>query len=158
MAPGSAAREAVSGRDSRLIRDRAEGAGLTPGSANQSAGLIQQPSFRPKQAGVDCRGRSDLAWGPPPGRLECQAQSPRGGGPMSHHSSPRPRQRKWFDSAHASLCLLGGYLRLVGFFQPLEEGFPLRQKVRKYTPIQKVEMVFVSLLAGAKAIYHTGTT
>jgi hypothetical protein len=53
---------------------------------------------------------------------------------------------------------LGGYLRLVGFFQPLEEGLPLRQKVRKYTPVQKLEMVFVSLLAGAKAIYHTGTT
>ena len=77
---------------------------------------------------------------------------------MRQHSSPRPRQRKWFDSAPASLCLLGGYLRLIGFFRPLEEGFPLRQKVRKYTPVQKVEMVFVSLLAGAKAIYHTGTT
>ena len=68
------------------------------------------------------------------------------------------RQRKWFDSGHASLCLLGGYLRWTGFFRPLEEGLQLRQKVRKYTPVQKVEMVFVSLLAGAKAIYHTGTT
>ena len=77
---------------------------------------------------------------------------------MGQHSSSRPRQRKWFDSAHASLCLLGSYLRLVGFFRPLEEGLPLRQKVRKYTPVQKVEMVFVSLLAGAKAIYPTGTT
>ena len=28
----------------------------------------------------------------------------------------------------------------------------------KYTPIQKVEMTFVSLLAGAKAIAQTGTT
>ncbi len=77
---------------------------------------------------------------------------------MSQHSSSCPRPRKWFDSAHASLCLLGGYLRLVGFFRPLEAGFPLRQKVRKSTPVQKVEMVFVSLLAGAKASYHTGTT
>jgi hypothetical protein len=77
---------------------------------------------------------------------------------MREHSSPRPRRRKWFDSAHASLCLLGGYLRRSGFFQPLEEGLKLRQKVRQYTPVQKVEMVFVSLLAGAKAIYHTGTT
>ncbi len=77
---------------------------------------------------------------------------------MCQHSSPRPRRRKWFDSAHASLCLLGGYLRLTGFFRPLEEGLKLPQKVRKYTPVQKVEMVFVSLLAGAKAIYHTGTT
>lgn len=68
------------------------------------------------------------------------------------------RQRKWFDSGHASLCLLGGYLRRIGFFRPLEEGLNLQQKVRQYTPVQKVEMVFVSLLAGAKAIYHSGTT
>lgn len=76
---------------------------------------------------------------------------------MRKHSKAA-RARKWFDSAHASLCLLGGYLRRTGFFRPLEEGVKLRQKVRKYTPVQKLEMVFVSLLAGAKAIYHTGTT
>jgi hypothetical protein len=70
----------------------------------------------------------------------------------------RSRRRKWFDSAHASLCVLGGYLRRTDFFRPLEEGVKLKQKVRQYTPVQKLEMVFVSLLAGAKAIYHTGTT
>ncbi|MDQ4024496.1 MAG: hypothetical protein M3217_03240 [Actinomycetota bacterium] len=75
---------------------------------------------------------------------------------MRQHSSPRPRRRKWFDSAHASLCLLGGYLRLTGFFRPLEEGIKLKQKIRRYTPVQKLEMVFVSLLAGAKTLYHTG--
>jgi hypothetical protein len=77
---------------------------------------------------------------------------------MCQHSSSRPRRRKWFDSAHASLCVLGGYLRRTDFFRPLEEGVKLKQKVRKYTPVQKLEMVFVSLLAGAKALYHTGTT
>jgi len=66
--------------------------------------------------------------------------------------------RKWFDSAHASLCLLGSYLGLIGFFKPLEEKVKLKQKVLKYTPIQKLEMLFVSLLAGAKAVYQTGTT
>jgi hypothetical protein len=76
---------------------------------------------------------------------------------MRKHSKPA-RARKWFDSAHASLCLLGGYLRRTGFFRPLETRVTLHQKVRKYTPVQKLEMVFVSLLAGAKAIYHTGTT
>jgi hypothetical protein len=69
-----------------------------------------------------------------------------------------PRQRKWFASAHASLCLLGSYLRLVGFFKPLEDNVKVKQKVLKYTPVQKLEMLFVALLAGAKAIYHTGTT
>jgi hypothetical protein len=77
---------------------------------------------------------------------------------MRQHSSPSPRQRKWCDSAHASLCVLGEHLRRTGFFQPLAESLTLRQKVRQYTPVQKVEMVFVSLLAGAKPIYHTGTT
>ena len=76
---------------------------------------------------------------------------------MKQHSR-RARERKWFDSGHASLCLLGGYLRLIGFFRPLEEQVRLPQKVRKYTPVQKLEMVFVSLLAGAKAVSHTGTT
>jgi hypothetical protein len=76
---------------------------------------------------------------------------------MRQHSSPRPRRRKWFDSAHASLCLLGEYLCRTGFFRPLEQGVKLHQKVRRYTPVQKLEMVFVSLLAGAKTIYQTGT-
>src|SRR3954447_14905308 len=77
---------------------------------------------------------------------------------MSQHSSRQARPRQWFDSSHASLCLLGGYLRRSGFFRGLEEQVPLPQKVRKYTPSQKLEMVFVSLLAGAKSIYHSGTT
>jgi hypothetical protein len=68
------------------------------------------------------------------------------------------RERKWHDSGHASLCLLGAYLRRSGFFRPLEEGLRLRQKVVKYSPVQKLEMVFVSLLAGAKAIAHTDLT
>jgi hypothetical protein len=49
-------------------------------------------------------------------------------------------------------------LRQIDFFGPLEARVHLKQKVCKYTPIQKVEMVFVALLAGAKAIAHTGTT
>ena len=68
------------------------------------------------------------------------------------------RERKWSDSGHASLCLLGCYLRQIGFFRPLEEGFRLKQKVVKYSPVQKVAMIFVSLLAGAKAIAHSDWT
>src|SRR5438067_751921 len=77
---------------------------------------------------------------------------------MRQHSSPAPRPRQWFDSAHASLCVLGSYLRGQAFFRPLEDGVHLKQKVHRYTPAQKLEMIFVSLLAGAKAVYHTGTT
>jgi hypothetical protein len=68
------------------------------------------------------------------------------------------RERKWHDSGHASLCLLGWHLRQIGFFRPLEEGLRLKQKVVKYSPVQKLEMIFVSLLAGAKAIAHSGLT
>ncbi len=64
--------------------------------------------------------------------------------------------RKWHASAHARLCLLGWYLRLTGFFRPLEEGVKLRQKVLKYTAVQKLEMLLVSLLAGAQALAHSG--
>jgi hypothetical protein len=67
-------------------------------------------------------------------------------------------ERKWYDSAHASLCGLGAYLRRIGFFAPLEAEVHIHQKVLKYTPLQKLEMLFVSLLAGAKAVAHTGLT
>jgi hypothetical protein len=66
--------------------------------------------------------------------------------------------RVWYDSAHASLCLLGAYLRRTGFFAPLEAHLQIQQKTLKYTPVQKVEMFFVALLAGAKAVSHTSTT
>jgi hypothetical protein len=67
-------------------------------------------------------------------------------------------ERKWYDSGHASLCVLGSYLRLIGFFRPIEASITLRQKVRQYTAVQKLEMLFVSLLAGAKTVYESGTT
>jgi hypothetical protein len=46
-------------------------------------------------------------------------------------------------------------LRQTGFFQPLEERVQIQQKVRKYTSVQKLEMFFVALLAGAKAVSQT---
>lgn len=76
---------------------------------------------------------------------------------MNKHSTSR-RRRKWFDSAHASLCLLGSYLSQIGLFKPIEERVKLKQKVLKYTPVEKLKMLFVALLAGAKAVYQTGTT
>jgi len=66
-------------------------------------------------------------------------------------------QRKWYDSAHASLCLLGAYLCRMDFFAPLERLVHIHQKVLKYTPTQKLEMLFVGLLAGSKAVCHTTT-
>lgn len=76
---------------------------------------------------------------------------------MRKDSSSR-RRRKWHDSAHASLCLLGAYLRLIGFFRPLEAAVKIKQKALKYSPVQKLEMLFVSLLAVAKAVYRVATT
>lgn len=69
-----------------------------------------------------------------------------------------PFQRTWYDSPHASLCLLGTHLRRVDFFAPLEAQVQIQQKVIKYTPVQKLEMFLVALLAGAKAVSHTGLT
>jgi len=76
---------------------------------------------------------------------------------MCKHSTAGT-QRKWYDSAHASLCMLGSYLCATSFFRPIEEGVKIKQKVLKYSPIQKLEMLFVALLAGAKTVYQTGTT
>jgi hypothetical protein len=66
--------------------------------------------------------------------------------------------RVWYESGHASLCVLGAHLRREGFFAPLEERVRLKQKVLKYTAVQKLEMFFVALLAGAKAVSQTATT
>jgi hypothetical protein len=69
-----------------------------------------------------------------------------------------PAQPKWYESSHASLCLPGNYLQTSGFFQPLEARVHIYQKTLKYTPVQKLEMLFVALLAGAKAVAHTNFT
>lgn len=76
---------------------------------------------------------------------------------MKEHTIPTPA-RVWYDSPHASLCLLGTHLRRSGFFAPLEAQVQIKQKTSKYTPVQKLEMLLVALLAGAKAISHTGLT
>jgi hypothetical protein len=76
---------------------------------------------------------------------------------MHQHNTLVSRQ-KWYDSAHASLCVLGVYLRQIGFFEPLEQRVHVQQKVLKYTSVQKLEMLFVGLLAGIKAVSHTATT
>ena len=73
-------------------------------------------------------------------------------------NSRRSRGRKWHDSAHASLCLLGWYLRHVGILECLAEGISIGQKALKYTSAQKMVMLFAALLAGAKAVAHTGLT
>ena len=69
-----------------------------------------------------------------------------------------PTQRRWYESSHASLCLLGSYFQSQHFFQPLETRVHLHQKTLKYTPGKQLEMLFVSLLAGAKAVAHTNFT
>jgi hypothetical protein len=76
---------------------------------------------------------------------------------MSQDSTRSP-ERVWYESAHASLCVLGAHLRREGFFTPLEERVQIKQKALKYTAVQKLEMLFVALLAGAKAVAQTATT
>lgn len=76
---------------------------------------------------------------------------------MSQNNTTAP-VRVWHDSAHASLCVLGSYLRRTDFFAPLERQLQMHQKTLKYTPVQKLEMFLVALLAGAKAVSQTNLT
>src|SRR5579875_307745 len=76
---------------------------------------------------------------------------------MHQHNTVGSSQ-KWYDRGHASLCILGKYLRQIGFFEPLERRVHIQQKVLKYTPIQKLEMLLVGVLTGIKAVSHTATT
>ncbi len=75
---------------------------------------------------------------------------------MSQHTTVGS-QPKWYDSGHASLCVLGKYLRQIGFFEPLERRVHIKQKGLKYTPIHKLEMLFVGLLSGIKVVSPTPT-
>ncbi len=50
------------------------------------------------------------------------------------------------------------HLRRTGFFKPLEAHLKIGQKVLKYTPVQKLEMFLVAVLAGAKAVSQTAIT
>lgn len=74
------------------------------------------------------------------------------------HDNTNAQQPAWQESGHASLCLLGSYLQEQGFFHPLESRLQGHQKMLKYTPVQKLEMLFISILAGAKAVSHTNFT
>jgi hypothetical protein len=76
---------------------------------------------------------------------------------MSQDNTTAP-VRVWHDSAHASLCVLGNYLRRTDFFAPLERQLQMHQKTLKYSPVQKLEMFLVALLAGAKAVSQTNLT
>jgi hypothetical protein len=76
---------------------------------------------------------------------------------MQHHNTSTTA-RTWYDSGHASLCLLGVHLRRMNFFKPLEAHVQIGQKVLKYTPVQKLEMFLVAVLAGAKAVSQSETT
>jgi hypothetical protein len=76
---------------------------------------------------------------------------------MSQDHTTTP-MRVWHDSAHASLCVLGSYLCGTDFFAPLEHHLQIHQKTLKYTPVQKLEMFLVALLAGAKAVSQTKLT
>ena len=75
-----------------------------------------------------------------------------------HQNNTLVSHQKWYGSAYASLCILGTYLREIGFFEPGERRVHLQQKVLKYTAVQKLEMLFVGVLAGIKAVSHTATT
>ena len=62
------------------------------------------------------------------------------------------------DVAGVVIVLQGVQLRRRGFFKPLEAQVKIGQKVLKYTPVQKLEMFLVAVLAGAKAVSQTATT
>lgn len=76
---------------------------------------------------------------------------------MGQDTSATPT-RVGHDRAHASLGRLGSYLRRTGFCAPLETQGQINQKPLKYRPVQKLEKVFVALLAPAKVVSHTRTT
>jgi hypothetical protein len=61
------------------------------------------------------------------------------------HYNTSAKARTWYDSGHASLCLLGVLLRRRGLFNPVEARVQIQQQVLTYPPVQKLEMFLVAL-------------
>jgi hypothetical protein len=64
------------------------------------------------------------------GSKENTNQFIKGGFPMFQNNT-NAQHRIWHDNEYASLCVLGVYLRRMGFFRPVEQGMHIRQKVLK---------------------------
>lgn len=75
---------------------------------------------------------------------------------MSEHTTTRP-PRVWHDTSYAGLCALGCHLRHTGVLATLAQGCTIRQKTRRYTPAQKLTMLFAGLLSGITGLARTNT-
>jgi hypothetical protein len=62
------------------------------------------------------------------------------------------------QSARASLCVLGEYLRRHAFFAPLYQHIQIPQKTIKYRPVDKLLDALVGRLCGAKTIAQSNVT
>lgn len=60
-------------------------------------------------------------------------------------------------SSHASLAALGALLREKELLGPVAEHVRIRQKSIKYTPVEKLQDAFISLLAGAHGLVEINT-
>jgi hypothetical protein len=60
-------------------------------------------------------------------------------------------------SPHAGLAALGGKLRSLRLFGPIEELVKIEQKVIKDTPVQKLYDAFITILAGAHGLVEINT-
>jgi hypothetical protein len=58
-------------------------------------------------------------------------------------------------SARGSLVVIGYWFRQQGIWSVIEEGVKIKQKVRKYSPNQKLLDCFVNILAGGRGLYET---
>jgi Transposase DDE domain group 1 len=62
------------------------------------------------------------------------------------------------QSARASLCALGEYLRRHAFFVPLYQHVQIPQKTVQYRPVDKLLDALVGMLCGAKTIAQSNVT
>ena len=112
---------------------RTTGLALVNDAGGEVVWAAQLPRFRPKRPGCDysvCARSSKRRRSSDRLRSVKTLSLCKGGLPMSEHNTSGSPQ-KWYDSGHASLCLLGRYLRQIGFFEPLEKRVHLEQKVLK---------------------------
>src|SRR5215470_11333775 len=60
-------------------------------------------------------------------------------------------------SPAASLAALGVHLRQIDLFGPIRDTVKIAQKTVKYTPLDKLQDAFISILAGAHGLVEINT-
>jgi hypothetical protein len=72
-------------------------------------------------------------------------------------NTPRAQACQHYYTPRAGLCALGALLVARDYFEPLARQVHIAQKVRQYTPLDKLRDAFIAMLSGVSGLYLIDT-